>query len=75
MCEKRWIEHNFVDATPDGNYALRILQSYRALCNTEWSDVIGIPTTNPLCIEYNRINDLRKKELDKAIEKLNSEEE
>jgi hypothetical protein len=63
-------EHNYIDARPDGKYALRILQSYRNMCNVSWSDVINEPPTNPLCIEMNKINEMRKTELDIAIEKL-----
>ena len=63
-------EHNFVDATPDGSYALRIMQSYREMCNCLVSDSIDAPPTNPLCIEMNRVNELRKAELDKAISDL-----
>jgi hypothetical protein len=70
MCDKKWIEHNYVDATPDGGYALRILKSYRSLCDCNWSDVIGSEPTNPLCIEMNKINEKRKTELDDAIAKL-----
>lgn len=67
---KFYQEHNFVDATPDGGYAMRILQSYRAMCNCSWSDVIGGEPTNPLCIEMNAVNEKRKIELDEAIAKL-----
>jgi hypothetical protein len=62
--------HNFIDATPDGNYALRILQSYRSMCNVSWTDIIGAPPTNPLCSKMNEINEKRKAELDEAITKL-----
>ena len=53
-------ERKFIDATPDGNYALRILQAYRADCDLTWSDnTAGFKIKNPLL-----------KELDKAISKL-----
>jgi hypothetical protein len=63
-------EHHFINATPDGNYALRILQSYRDMCNVSCSDAIDAPPTNPLCIEMNKVNEQRKTELDKAIKLL-----
>jgi hypothetical protein len=66
----RYQEHLFIDATPDGGYAMRILQCYRASCDYVISDVIGVPPTNPLCVEMNKINELRKKELDAAISVL-----
>jgi len=67
---KYYQEHNFVNATPDGNYALRILLSYRQMCNVSVSDAIGCEPTNPLCIEMNKTNEKRKLELDKAIDRL-----
>ncbi|MCK9571075.1 hypothetical protein M0R72_19155 [Candidatus Pacearchaeota archaeon] len=69
---KFYQEHNFVNATPDGGYALRILQSYRSMCNCSWSDVLGGDPTNPLCIEMNTVNEKRKIELDEATAKLST---
>jgi len=69
--EKNKKEWKFVDATPDGNYALRILQAYRGDCNIRWSDTsLGLKTTDPLCVELNKLQDERAKELDEAIDKL-----
>lgn len=72
MAERRILlkEHNFIDATPDGNYALRILKSYRNMCDVKVSNELTGEPTNPLCIEINRINEKRKIELDAAIKKL-----
>jgi len=60
----------YIPDHPDGDYALRILQNYRAMCDYSCSDVLGAEPTNPLCIEMNRANELRKAELDKAIAAL-----
>lgn len=59
-CLKLLQGHNYVNATPDGSYALRILQSYRAMCDVQWSDAIDAPPTNPLCIEMNKVNDAKR---------------
>jgi hypothetical protein len=65
-------EHLFVNAFPDGGYAMRILQSYRDLCDEYVSDNITGGPTNPLCIAINEANEKRKLELDKAISNLGS---
>lgn len=57
---------NFVDATPDKDYALRILKSYRDNCDCKF--IMNNPT--PLIEEMNRLQDERAKILDKAIEIL-----
>jgi hypothetical protein len=61
-------EKFFIDATPDGNCALRILKAYREDCNIRAADT-GLKR-NPLIERFNKTQELRAKELDKAIEKL-----
>ena len=58
-----------IDHTPDGGYALRILRRYREDgCNARWEDnTTGEPSTNPLLVEMNRLDDLRVAELDRTI--------
>lgn len=58
----------YINATPDGNYALRILQEYRDGCNYRFSDnTWGADCNNPLIIEMNKLQIMRAKELDMAI--------
>ena len=65
------VERKFIDATPDGNYALRILLTYRADCDLSWSDnTAGFEIKNPLLKELNKMQKERAKELDKAIKRL-----
>jgi hypothetical protein len=65
------IKNQFVDGTPDGNYALRILQTFRARCNEkfildgEWSE-----WQRKIYDVMNEHQDLRAKELDDAIARL-----
>ena len=59
-----------VDATPDENYPLRILQAYRENCNSQW-EVHGLPEKETLI--YDAMNEHQKqraKILDEAIKKL-----
>lgn len=64
-------EKLFVDATPDGNYALRTLQAYRLDCNLQWADnTAGLKLTNPVLLMLNGLQEKRAKELDIAIKKL-----
>ena len=57
-----------VDATPDGHYAMRILEAYRQGCNARWTDnTAGVESTNPLLVKLNEMQDARAEELDKAI--------
>ena len=73
MKDRNRKEYKFVDATPDGNYALRILQAYRGDCNTEWSDnTAGLNISNPMIVELNKLQRERAKELDIAIKLLSS---
>lgn len=55
-----------VDATPDGNYALRILQAFRDNCGCKWVS----NTDNPLVSAMNKLQEERAKELDIAINLL-----
>lgn len=71
--ERRIIkERFFVDATPDGGYALRILRTYRADCDYRWSESttgLKIPKGSFLNA-LNKMQEDRAKELDEAIIKL-----
>jgi hypothetical protein len=62
----------FINGTPDGNYALRILYAYRARCREKWIvEGKGISEgTKRLYEAMNEHQDLRAKELDEAIRKL-----
>lgn len=60
----------YIDATPDGNYALRILRYYRKQCDSKWI-VDGIPENRRIVYDtMNEHQDQRSSELDKAIEIL-----
>jgi len=60
----------FVNGRPDGGYALRILILYRAKCNEKWM-VEGLDAgTTEIYNMMNEHQDLRAKELDKAIDIL-----
>jgi hypothetical protein len=64
---------NHVNATPDGKYALRILESYRHNASTKWI-VEGLSDGEKIL--YNHMNedqDKRVEELDKAIAILRRE--
>lgn len=61
----------FINGTPDGNYALRILQTYRERCNEKWILEGNFSEgTKRLYEAMNEHQDLRAKELDEAIKKL-----
>jgi hypothetical protein len=62
----------FIDGTPDGNYALRILEAYRARCREKWIvEGKGVSEgTKRIYDAMNEHQDLRAKELDEAIRKL-----
>ena len=61
----------YIDATPDKDYPLRILQAYRQDCNCQWAEnTTGGEPTNPLLKVMNDQNNKRAKVLDKAIAKL-----
>ncbi len=65
------IERKFVDATPDGDYALRILRAYREDCDMRWADnTLGIKSKSPIAKLMNNTQKERAKELDKAIKIL-----
>lgn len=60
-----------IDATPDGRYALRILQAYLEDCECYLSDnTEGKSPKNKLLIAMNEANEARRKELQRAILKL-----
>jgi len=63
-------EIKYIDATPDKNYPLRILQTYRDNCNCKWASNTDGSTDNPLYIAMNKMQDERAELLDRAIEKL-----
>ena len=57
-----------IDATPDKNYPLRILQAYRQNCECQWTDTTnGDGAINPLFKIMNETCDKRAKLLDGAI--------
>lgn len=60
----------FINAAPDGQYALRILRHYREKCNTMISDNAEGENTNPLYDIMNQHQAERAAELDKAIKIL-----
>jgi len=63
-----------IDATPDGEYALRILKAYRMRCNEKWI-VEGFKENEKLIYDVmNDAQDKRAIELDKAIAKLGGAE-
>lgn len=60
------VDIRHVDGTPDG-YAIRILKAYRLRCNEKWV-VEGINDNSKLIYDaMNEHQDLRAKELDRAI--------
>jgi len=65
--DRKYKEKMFIDATPDGDYALRLLRAYRDDCDLTWSDTFGKKSKNLLIVEMNRLQKLRAKELNKAI--------
>ena len=70
--KRKYKERLNIDATPDGDYALRILQSYRDACDIQWSNnTAGLEISNEMCLELNKLQEQRAKELDKAIKLLN----
>ena len=65
------IDFKHIDGTPDGGYALRILRAYRQACNTKWIiEGENVEKSRALYDAMNEHQDLRAKELDKAIEIL-----
>ena len=65
--DRKYKEKMFIDATPDGDYALRLLRAYRDDCDLTWADTSGKKSKNLLIVEMNRLQKLRAKELNKAI--------
>jgi len=61
----------YIDATPNEEYPLRILQAYRQDCDCMWSDnTSGEPSQNPIFEAMNEDNRKRSRILDKAIKAL-----
>jgi len=61
----------YVDATPDEGYPLRILKAYRENCDRKWSDNLsGVEPQNPLIKMLNDQCDRRAEFLDSAIKFL-----
>lgn len=61
----------YVDATPDEGYVLRILQAYRQNCNLEFL-AVDVPEDSKAFYEMlNALQRKRAKLLDEAIDKLN----
>ena len=67
--------HIGIDATPDGNYALRILRIYRSMCDSRW-EVSGLSKERTAVYDYmNELQPKRAAELDKAIKALEESQE
>ena len=68
------LEAGIIDATPNKEYPLRILQRYRELCNVYSSSTSNFPTKEPekeenaLCKSMNSLVKERAKILDRAIQ-------
>lgn len=61
----------YVDATPDEDFPLRILQAYRDNCDVLWADNTGSEeTTHPLLVAMNECQHKRAEILERAIAKL-----
>lgn len=61
------IRYHYVDGTPDGSYALRILEAFRTRCNEKWILEGFDEGTQRVYDAMNGHQDLRAKELDYAI--------
>jgi len=69
---QNYIECHHVNGTPDGEYALRILEHYRQCCDTVWK-VDGLSKNERVIYEYmNECQKRRAEELDRAIQILRS---
>ena len=67
------VDIKHVNATPDGKYALRILEAYRHNARTKWI-VTGVSDGEKIIYEHmNETQDKRVEELDKAIKILRGE--
>jgi len=66
-------EINYVNATPDENYPVRILESYIYEDSTWTDNTLGLPPDNPLCVALNETQRKRNEILRRAIVKLNSQ--
>lgn len=73
VINRQSLNETWVDATPDGGYAIRILEAYRCKCDCRWV-VHGV--NNATCEMYKQMNrdqEARARELDQAIEWLRGE--
>lgn len=60
----------FIDATPDEEYPLRILEAYRANCDTKWVTDTDGNCSNPMFQQMNEDQNKRAELLNDAIKKL-----
>lgn len=60
-------ERKYIDATPDEEYAIRILKAYRKDCDYIWSSSSDNITHEPLIEMLNDAQKKRAEILDKAI--------
>jgi len=63
-------EVKYIDATPDEDYPLRILRTYRDNCDCLWATGTDGSCDNPLFQHMNEDQHRRAVILDKAIKKL-----
>ncbi len=65
-------ERKHIDATPNDDYPIRILEAYRRDCDFWYSSSANLAETetNQLCIAMNEMQKKRAAILDKAIKKL-----
>ncbi|MHA1971608.1 MAG: hypothetical protein ACTSW1_01375 [Candidatus Hodarchaeales archaeon] len=61
--------HNYIDATPNDGFVIRILESY--LSHDKWSDSIDSEPTDLLIIKMNELQDKRNDLIEKAIKSFN----
>ena len=67
------IKDNYINATPDGEYALRILETYLEIARSKWV-MEGLTDSEKLIYgAMNEHQDKRVEELDKAIAILRKE--
>jgi hypothetical protein len=68
------MKHQYIDGTPDGQFALRILKFFRARCNEKWIVEDVDEKARAIYDAMNEHQDLRAKELNKAISILSKEQ-
>jgi hypothetical protein len=64
---KQRVAHGYIDATPNGGYARRILQHYRNDCDGWYASNTDGGQDSPLVVALNKTNAARKAELDLAL--------